>query len=728
MTLPTLPRTPARNLFLRSASALAALAIPAAGQAQQAPDIAEIVVTAQKRPQSLNDVPISIALVDGEALERSRSKELRDLDRLVPNFSIQRQGAIDTLFIRGVGGGGRNIGFTTRAGVYVDGVNAGQFASLNQDMLDVERVEVLRGPQGHLFGRNTVSGAVNLITIRPHETFAAHGEAGYGNRDLLEFRAMVNAPLADGVAVRISGAHRERDGFTLNVPTGTDLDNVNRDTLRARLRAEFAPNLTLDLAGDYGRDDSNKAVGEALTDTFGTGPTPLPAPFETPYNRDPRQDVETAGGSATFGADLGTGIEFTAISGYRWTGWRRFNDLDYVPLDFALFDYRDAFHQFSQEVRVNFDSTRLSGVAGLYFLDERARTDRTVAGGTQIGLLPFGLAPGPLANVSAKVGTRSYAGFGAIDWRLGQALTLNLGARFTHERLTLHDYSTFGPAVFGLAAVDGYDDSLGESRFDPTIGLTFALNEATNLYAKYARGFKSGGWNVDFISQAQFAEQIDFASEHVDSAEIGLKSESADRRLRFALAGFYSVYDDYQIDQFVDLGAGQTSIQLRNAARAVTWGGEIGLQAVPLDGLGIGIELGYANAEFDRFPDGGGPGVDLDGKRLPYAPRFTSSANARYGFEIAPLDAALTVSANWSYRSGSFSGPENLARQRIDSRHLVDTRVELAGARDRWSLAIWARNLLDEEYIDNRVFDFFQTVLVEHGEPRTYGVTARIGF
>jgi iron complex outermembrane recepter protein len=679
-----------------------------------------IVVTAQKREQSLQDVPLSIGVIDADTLERTRSRDLREAARFVPNVSIERQGAIDTVFVRGIGGGGRNVGFTTRAGVYVDGVYAGQFASVNQDAVDIDRIEFLRGPQGHLFGRNTDSGAISIVTATPGDYLGGFVQGTYGNKDLLEIRGAVNAPLSDGIAVRLSASHRERDGFTLNVPTGTDLDNINRDSVRGRLRAELGA-VTLDLAGDYSHDRSNKAIGEPITDTFGTGPSPLPGAFDTPFNIDPLQRIRTGGGSATLGWALRDGLSLTSITGYRATNWLRRNDLDYVPLDFATMAFRDRFSHWSQELRLNFTSNQMSGVAGLYYFDETARTLRQVFAGSQIGFLPFGLTPGLNTQVQARVESRSYAAFAAADWKLTDALTLNLGGRFTHDRLRLRDYSSFGPIVFGLGTVADFDDRQSADSFDPSLALTFAATPDLNLYARYARGFKSGGWNVDFISAAAFADRIRFRPERVDSGEIGVKYEAG--RARLSLTGFYMEIDDYQIDQFVDLGAGQTSIQLRNAANARNWGAEAELSLRPVDRLILDLGVGYTNAEFKRFADGGGPGIDLDGNRLPYAPRLTATGQARYTVPLS-FGPKLDLSADWTYRSSSFSGPENLSRQRIDGRHLVGARAALVGG--NWEVAAWVRNLFGERYIENRIFDFFQTAVVERGERRTYGVTATL--
>jgi iron complex outermembrane receptor protein len=182
---------------------------------------------------------------------------------------------------------------------------------------------------------------------------------------------------------------------------------------------------------------------------------------------------------------------------------------------------------------------------------------------------------------------------------------------------------------------------------------------------------------------------------------------------------------DYQIDQFVDLGANQVSIELRNAARARSWGTEAQLEAQPIERLNLRVGVGYTNAKFIRFRDGAGAGIDLDGNRLPYAPRLTTSTELRYAIPLA-FGPSLNLSADWTYRSKSFSGPKNEASETIDARHLVGARAALEGR--NWQLSGWVRNLFGESYIDNRILDFFKTAVVERGEPRTYGVTARIGF
>lgn len=700
----------------------------AAAQTDKDAGLNEIVVTAQKRSQNLKDVPISLSVVDSDALYQARAYDLRDLSRMAANFSVQRQGGLDTVFIRGIGGGGRNIGISGRAGVYIDGVYAGQFAALNQDTLDVDRVEILRGPQGQLFGRNTVSGAVSIVTAQPDATrFSGHVDAGYGNLDMFEMRGAVNLPLWDGAAVRIAGAHRERDGYVHNDITGNDLDNLNRDSVRGQFRAELAAGLTLDLTGDYSRDKTNKLLGEPLNDVFGLNPATLGGRYDVSFNRDPFQDIKVAGGSATLNYSLSDATEITAITGYRDTDWSRSNDLDYIPLDLFVFNFHDRFEQFSQEVRVAFGKgSALSGVAGLYYFDETARSMRAAFAGADIGLLPYGFVPGDQAAVRAKIRSRSIAGFASVDWAASSRLTVNLGARYTHERRKLVDYTSIGQPLLDIATINGFSDSRSSDSLDPTIGATYAVSDHTNFYAKYARGTKTGGWNVDFISPAVFADAMRFGDEKVDSFEAGVKGETADRKLRYNLAGYYAVYDDYQIDQFVDIGGGHISMQLRNAAKVSSWGAEASVQAAPVAGLRLNAELGYAHANFDRFPDGGGAGIDLDGKRAPYAPRFTAAAGAFYEVPAGFVNGTLGFGGNWNYRSKSYRGPENTADQVIDARHLVDARIELAGAGKHWALGLWARNLFNERYIDNRIFDFFKTQAVEYGEPRTYGVSARI--
>lgn len=691
----------------------------------------DIVVTASRRSESLQEVPTSIGVFSSTDLNQRGIENLRDLAQSTAGLSITPSVGTNTVFIRGVGGGGRNIGFSTRAGIYVDGVYVGQNSSINQSASDVERIEVLRGPQGTAFGRNSVSGAISITTKAPASDLQADLAVEGGNKRLLEIRGSLNVPvIEDKVAVRLSGVHRQRNGFTTNLFDGRDLGNIDRSSFRGQVRFDPTPDFDLTIAADYTRDKSRFIIGEDETGLNGTGITATPDPFVVNFNRSPMLDNEFYGVSGTFNLGFGDGLTLTNITAFRRVKSNRVADNDYSPLDILFTTFQDRTRQFSQELRLTSDrDSRFSYILGLYYLDENAQTDRAANLGSDIRLLIPILSPGSAIPVSGTVSTRSFALFATADYKLTDRLTINVGGRYTSEKIELKDFSVDGRAAppFRIAYVPTFSDSLKSSRFDPTVSLTYILATDARAYLKYSQGFKSGGFNVDFVNQAQFADGISFRPERVKSYEAGLKSEFLDRRGRLNIAAYIADFEDYQINQFVDLGGGQTAIQLRNAAKVRTWGGELEALFKPAEPFTLGANIGYVVAEFSSFPNGGGPGIDLDGNRLPHAPRVTLSL---YGSFEQALTPTLMVNGflEYNHRGSAFSGAENLVRQALDSRSLVNGRLGIGAPDRRWGFELWVENAFNERYTLTRERDFFGTLIRERGEPRTFGVTGRLAF
>lgn len=707
------------------------VAEPAAGTSD-AFEIEEIVVTATRRTERLQDVPASIGVIAAEELERRGVEGLDELAQSTAGLTIAASVGINTVFIRGVGGGGRNVGFGTRAGIYVDGVYVGQFASINQSAADVERVEVLRGPQGTLFGRNSVSGAISIVTRTPNYEPEAYLVADVGSKDLLELRWGANIPLVpETIALRLSGVHRERGGFTRNLINGQDLGNINRDSLRGQLRWDVSPDLNVLVSADWTLDESRRLVGEDDTNINGTAPSATPGAFDVRFNTIPLSQNEFYGGSVMLNYAHQSGHSLTSITALRRVEWTRVNDTDYSAADILFTDFNDRYRQFSQEVRLASPSgNRLNYVLGFYFLDDKAEAGRAVRFGANAPAVAPVLRPGSAVLVSGTVKTRSLAAFATVNYNLTERLELNLGGRYTNEKIELEDYFVDGRAAppFGIAFVPAFSDSLKESRFDPTIGLSYKFSPDLNGYVKYSQGFKSGGFNVDFLTAAQFAEGLGFRPERARSYEVGLKSEFFDRRLRLNLAAYVTDYADYQINQFVDLGGGRTAIQLRNAAKVRTSGGELEAKWRPTADLTLGANLAYVKAEFKQFTNGGGPGVNLDGNQLPQAPKFTSSIYGDYSTLLPGTGLRFSAFAEYNRRGASFSGAENLVRQALEDRDLVNARLGLSDDDGLWSVEAWVENALDESYAITRDRDFLGTLVRERGDPRTYGITTRLKF
>lgn len=687
-----------------------------------------IVVTAQKREQSILDVPISMAAMSAETLDKSGITELGQLQTLVPNFQVSDNVSVRTVYIRGVGGGGRTVAFDTRTGIYLDGVYIGQPMAADAVLVNLERVEILRGPQGYLYGQNTVSGAVNLVTRAPSNELEGKVIASYGNKDAVKLVGMVNVPLvADKVLLRVGGSYQSRDGFIHNVTLGKDVDDINNYGGRAQLRLLPTDRLTIDFSLDYSRQLSHKVNGEARTDPFtasGLPDSPADQPFIVDDNRPERDLNRNWGAAMTVAYDLGAAT-LTAITGYR-NAYRNWNvDLDHSVRDFAYFRYYDRYETWSQELRVNGGNDRLHYVAGLFYLNTKGDNDRQV---TYASLAPLlGVPADSSIRTNPSVDNSSYAVFGAIDWEFIPGLTLNTGLRFNHDKkkLTINQQSDLGPPITNIAVVDGFHDQISENSLSPTIGLTWQPAKDTTIYAKYARGVKSGGFNADYLTTTQLAGDLHLNREKVDSYEAGVKYRTPDHVLTVSGDVFYALYSDYQVSQFRIIPNStppQIELALTNAGKVETYGVELATQIVPMKGLSLDVSGAWLHARYKEFPDGGGLGVDYSGNRLEYAPTFTASATADYSRPVSDrLDGFARVT--WTHHSSQYSDSSNAATFFQKGYDLVNARLGVRSSTEsKWEVALWADNLFDKFYDLGTAPDAFQTIFGKYGTPRTYGV------
>lgn len=715
-------------------------AVTAAGSTSPA-GLETIVVTAQKRAARLEDIPLTINIVDTGTLARSRSRTLDELQGLVPNFQLERAG-FNSLTIRGAGGGGRNVGFDTRVGLYLDGVYIGQAQSLGMPLFDISQVEILKGPQGHLFGRNTVAGAVNLVSTAPAAESASTLRAVYGNRDTMELYATATGPLAPGVLGRLAAAWETRDGYTQNRFDDQPLDDLERLTLRAQLALEPTDRLTVNLYGDYADTRENAIIGEPVTDFFDTpfADGPLP-PRQVNFNTRPFTDARLHGGRITADYAATDAQTVTAITGYRNIRHRRQNDTDYGPLDLLRVDYADDFRQWSQELRLASSAPRrIQYLAGLYYLYEEADSRRyAIIGEDTDAVVPlpasapvamapfgaaFGLKPGARIASEGQVRTSSLAAFTTLDIALLTGLTLNLGARWTAEdrRLT-YDLDGSQSGAFAIGSLDDLSDRQRDRELNLSAALTYALGPQTSLYARYADGFKSGGWNIDFLNSNQVDLGFDFGTETVASLELGMKGMAAANRLRWSAALFNNRFDDFQVFQFVALPGGATVLQLRNAARVTTRGLEFAGDLQLSDELLARISYGAVRARFKSFPGGGAGGADLSGTSLPGVPRHTASVILQYEKVVPALAGRLDLYGEFSYSDGFLPlASVDPAAPTIGSRQLVNLRLGYTHANERLGMALWSRNLFDQDYLRREGRDFLGNQFVLRGEPRSVGI------
>lgn len=727
-----------RLAAMLTASALPLLA-PGPAAAAEPNQIEEVVVTAQKRAERLIDVPSSVAAVGEQAMKQLGVQQLSQLSDHVPNLIIGSSTSLgSSVNIRGVGADSRNIGFDTRVGVYVDGVYMGQSPALNQELADLERVEVLRGPQGALFGKNTVAGAVNLITRKPSDDFEAYVSGRLGNYEDRQATARINVPLGDAAAAKLSVNRATRDGFTTNAYTGQSVGNRDVFSWRGQLRADVTPALQILASIDGLRTRERAGYGDAITDTFGIDlDTLTPQPYRVAFDHRSIDQRDIYGGSVEAAYTLDSGAVFKSITAYRDTAFKTSVDVDYSPADLFWVEFSDQYRQLTEELQwISPKGERLEYLVGLYLYRQVGKSQRTGFAGTDAGFL--GLSLGDRLPTKGDVTTRNVALFANSTYALTDQLKLGLGFRWSWEKKSV-DYAidSRGMPPLGLATGAFSDDHI-DKDFSPTVTLNYAFTPRMTGYVRYAQGYKSGGYNLDFVSPDIFPNSLEFQKETARNYEVGLKGDAWDRRLTFAWAAFWTEFDNFQVDQFRDLGGGKVAIVIGNAAKVRTRGMELEAALRPMEGLSLNIGLGVLDAVFLEFPGGGAQGVDVSGHRIPGASRYQAALGADY---VLPLgeDFELTLHGDYSFRSAYFTGVDNQRQRtllggrvisygRVDDTQGVNARITLARPGQGWEAALWARNLFDEQVIVDYGNDFFGTLTRDYSPPRTWGVEVSAKF
>ncbi len=731
------------KVFRLRIAVLAALAVPGVASAQQAA-LEEIIVTAQKRAESSQNVPISIQAIGADTLDKLGATQVTDLAQSAPSLNIGGvPGSQRSMGLRGVVDFSRNIGIDARMGVYVDGVYQGRSSTASQPLLGVESVEILRGPQGTLFGMNTVSGAINLNTRKASDEFTGQLSAGAGNEGFWNGSLYLNGPLSDKVLGSVAYTHQEHDGWYDNPVLGHKVGSLQEDGLRGQLRWLPTDQLEVILAGDYGKTDSDGPLYVRASD---------PAYYTA---KGPELDrVKFWGSSLTLNFETLGGYTLTSISAYRKNDYLARADEDFSGLVEAFeTEFDEKAHQFSQELRiVSPINERYDWIAGLYYFDSTVSTERNIY--LARPLLPSASLSGSVA-IPSQVDSTNYAAYVNGNYRLTDKLELTAGLRYMDVEKKL-DYTqvnapddvdaaysflvnvlgypdpvatALAPQIPGVllgAPNLAYKDKYSDDAVTPTVGLNYRFTDEILAYVKYSNGFQAGGFNADFAPPLPPEKWIPFKSESVNAYEIGLKSTLANGKLRLNADAFIQEYSDFQIFQRVLNG--NTSIQIvSNAGKATSQGVETEITWLPTDRLQLTFNGAWTDATYDRFdnpvPQPGEPD-SFKGNYLSYAPKVKVFAGAQY---VQPLGGAgdLTANLDYSYQSKMYSDPRN--RDTVDlipSYDLWNARVTYTTASDRWNVSAWVRNLTDEKYIVNHnVASLTNIDRVVWGAPRLYGIS-----
>ncbi|MBL8268000.1 TonB-dependent receptor [Steroidobacter sp.] len=699
--------------------------------AQDAAGVEEIVVTAQKRQERLIDVPSSIAAVGDQTIKDLNVQQLAELSNHVPNLIIDSNVSLNSaVYIRGVGANSRNIGFDTRVGVYLDGVYLGQSPALNQELVDLERVEVLRGPQGALFGKNTVAGAINLVSRQPTfdtETFVSARVGDYGERQgSLRF----NTALGSTVATKISFNRAVRDGFTTNLFDGSDVGNRDATSGRAQLRWDVSDSLKVLASVDGLRTRERGEYGNAFTNTFGSAiASNYSRPRTINVNHNSADERDVYRGALDIAYELAGGSTFKSITSYRSTEFASTIDVDYSPLDLVSVDFADEYRQYTQEFQwLAARTERFEYLAGLYLYQQDSDTSRAARTHSQAPLL--GLPAGASLPTAGDVTTRNAALYAHGTYDLTDKLEFGLGFRWSWEEKEAN-YAIDGSRLpaFGLAT-GTFSDKRTDEDLSPTATLTYQWTPNFISYLRYAEGYKSGGYNLDFVGPRVFPNSLEFERETARNYEAGIKGDLWQRRLGFAISVFRTEFENYQVDQFLEVSPGVIAIVIGNAAEVRTQGVELEATLRPIDRLTLGLGLGVLKAEFESFPGGGAGNTDASGKELPGASPLQANASVGYSVPIGrSLD--LLLHADYTYRDRYYSDIDNrtsvtvggmtVPYDRVSASDSVNARIAIAPQSQRWEFAVWSRNLLDSRNVAIYGGDFFGTLTRRYAAPRTWG-------
>lgn len=727
----------------------------------------EIVVTARRRAERIQDVPIAAQALSGEAMQAYNLQTAADLARVVPSLSFS--GSFETIpkiTIRGVGTNEFTANVNPAVGLYIDDVYQGLGAGQNFQLFDIERVEVLRGPQGTFVGKNSTGGAVQYYTSDPTDVLAGRVELGYGRFDRLETEAMINLPLGDGVAFRLSGTTTDRDGYWRNRLLGSRDGRIDRWALRGKLKLDLGENVSVLLKMAHGEADDDlrrsRQTGRLPSGADLTGYVADPAYYQGRADRQTYDRIKTTNASARVVAEMGD-VTLTSVTGYDKVTRRSFEETDQNPFDLLTIFYPSNGRSFSQELRLSGETGDLTFVVGGYYGKERQRNGidlrffdcfvaqtcsvpsnaadlRAIAAAFGVptdgltddqveAILPPALNAGLAQQASRydfsyRLRTTTYAGFAEGTYALTDKVNVTAGMRYTWERRSYFGRSlvTGGGALgpgFGSGGIPAADDAKSWDDLSGRVIVDYKPVPDVMLYASASRAFRAGNYNGGaFGSLDQALPPVD--PESVWSYELGLKSQFFDRRVTFNLAGFRIDFSNKQ--EFI---ADNAQILLRNAASARTYGVEADIKWLPTDQLTLIAGVAVLDAKYRSFVSDLG---DFTGNRLPNAPKLSLNGTVSYRIPLSSnVDATIAVDVQHRSRVHYQSNNDPITSE--NGYTTADLRLGV-DVGDRLTINGFVNNLFNEKYIvdSNDIgVPFFITILTEN-MPRTWGVSASYRF
>lgn len=746
--------------------------------------LGDIVVTAQKRSENIQQVPIAISAVGTEYLESRGIDSIEHIGNIAPNVKVERAPSsktISQIAIRGSVTNNPAITWEPAVGIYIDGVYIAKAQGSFMDIADLERVEILRGPQGTLYGRNALAGALSLVTKKPSGEAGGRAEISYGNFNELKLRGVLDLPQMGIFSAKISGQFHKQDGFYKVVPNPIagvagaepakvrDADNIKSGSFMVQVRAQLSDAVTADYTFDYNKANQRPPSQQL----YAVNQNGLPGDIFDPnspnyasfypadkYIKDKRErelsidgDIyersRSYGHALTVTAEIGDAT-LKSITAYRDLSWQDGIDIDGTPLPLVYTNRDTDYHAFSQELQLTGAALndRLKYVLGAFYFKEKGETDnpQSFFGGS--------------TRLSGNMGshTEAFALYSQLDYNLTDALKLSLGARYTREvkdvkRFFRVDYNANEDILSPVTVIDvGYGDvpDAKFSNFSPAITLAYELSSNINVYGRFARGFKSGGFNGESTVANDPAAPVNcpfgatelcepYDAETVDSYELGIKTKLLDNRLIFNVAAFHDIHKDIQLSIF-RAQTGTESI-VRNAAKARVQGLEFEAMFRPVDALMLNGSLALLSTKYKNYIDGG---VNVsDNRAFMHAPKVTAALGA--DLQVAEGNwGKFNIYADLNYTAGYFTYPfalrtvglsdQNAHNSKTEARTLVNMRAKLSDlqlANQKAEISFYVRNLFKENKPSNFIdfgSSFGGLIVADYLHPRTYGVTLGVKF
>ena len=674
--------------------------------------IEEVIVTATKRAESVQDIPITVSAFTGAQLEEAGVKDIRDIAGQTPGLSIKSRGETEgSVFIRGIGSAAPGIGADPAVGIYIDGLYAARGTNATAAFFDIERVEVVKGPQGTLFGRNASAGAISIITRKP-EIGESYGSAlaSFGDEGQQKYELIYNASLSDNAAVRFGVKHDERDGLYKNSVNGADLNGRDHTNARVSFFYDNQQSFTSHFSAEY-VDMSNTAAFVSAADAFADSVALNDAPA--------KQTLESTRLNWTNAFEFNDSLTLTSITGY-YT-----HDVNVTPVDADLLDLFVASFQepqgadfFSQEFRLNGSTESIDWFVGTSYIKEELSfvndlsydefivadlfglngldvdngdiCDGSADFGDGNGVVTIPVCLSPVSEMPSGNGeTESIAVYGDVTWHATDVLDVVFGVRYTEDdkKIVYNNQATpgllggldgqiFGPITPGPVPASAKFDST-----DPRLALNFQLTDDVMVYASAAKGYKSGGLNRQLDPVSQSLAQFD--KEENTAFELGIKSSVLGGRGQINAAVFSNEYTDFQLEELTNLVP-----QVTNIGDVDVTGVEAEFKFLLSEAFELWGSIGILDTEVTNAPD-----TTRNGNKSPQAPEKTASLALKYTKEMGSGD--FDASALWSYSDEFFFDLANTFKQ--DAYNTLDLRA--AWSNDKWGVALIGENVTDEEYL-----------------------------